>query len=45
MGVVCRATSNSDSRGIGDEEVEELIVDDVVVKSRRWFSRHASRFC
>jgi len=28
MGVVCRATSNSNSRGVGDEETEELIVDD-----------------
>jgi hypothetical protein len=28
MGVVCCATSNSNSRGIGDEETEELIVDD-----------------
>ena len=28
MGVVCRATSNSNSSGVGDEETEELIVDD-----------------
>jgi hypothetical protein len=32
MGIICCATSNSNSGGIGDEETDELIVRVIVVK-------------
>jgi len=39
MGIVCCATSNSNSGGIGDEETEELIVLTVVVKEVAFVSK------